>query len=337
MGAAGLLMTLGKTATDEWVDLLFAIRNFGQSSKPRGLRIKELLCKTTQIDMRFPVVAAKIRKIGYKFAAAEAFNILTGRSDVASIAQYSPHISSFSNDGQHFDGHYGPMVVQQLRYVVDSLVKDPDSRQGAMSIWRPNPRDSRDVSCTLMLQWLIRDRQLICVDTMRSSDAWLGWPYDIFSFSMLSAYILLLLRARGLGAFERLELGSLFLTAGSSHLYVDPRADGSLNIPYGLADVESVLSDCFKANEVVKHAPLNVDEFDSPQDFLHHLELLKDRRPTRHAWMREFLSPKEETRRVTFEFDDRSLVEVEKLRAQGFKFIEVDVGDRKLLAPEVEK
>ncbi len=55
---------------------------------------------------------------------------------------------------------------------------------------------------------------------MRSSDIWLGWPYDLYNMSMISRYILLYLKNIDLDAYESTtELGNLYLTAGSMHLY----------------------------------------------------------------------------------------------------------------------
>ena len=269
------------TANVTWIELLRNILDHGHECRPRGLLINELLCHTTAVDMRRPIVSIVPRKLGYKFLAAEAWWILSGRNDVESIKKYSSHIASFSNDGYRFDGAYGPKIVDQLRYVVDTLVKDPDSRQAVIDIWRPNPRDSKDVPCTLTLQWLVRNNGLYCVDTMRSSDAWLGWPYDVFNFSMLSAYVLLMLRTRD-KSFSRVNLETLYLTAGSSHLYLRPSSDGATNIPYSLPDVQRVLtmSEIRSPNDEtwrVSYKPLDVGEFDDPQQFLHHLSLCKDR------------------------------------------------------------
>ena len=50
---------------------------------------------------------------------------------------------------------------------------------------------------------------------MRSSDAWLGWVYDTFNFSMISAWVAIALR----GHYPNLELGNLYLDATSQHLY----------------------------------------------------------------------------------------------------------------------
>jgi thymidylate synthase len=221
--------------------------------------------------MQRPILSVKQRKLGYKFLAAEAWWIITGKNDVASIKKYSPHIASFSNDGRHFDGAYGPRIVDQIRYVVDSLERDVDTRQSVASIWRPNPRDSKDVPCTISVQWVIRDAKLHCIDTMRSSDAWLGWPYDVFNFSMLSAYVLLLLRERS-KFFEEIQLGNLWLTAGSSHLYVDPKSDGNSHVPYSILDVEGVLREPY----IVEYQPLEIDDFSSVDDLIEYLSACKD-------------------------------------------------------------
>ena len=292
------------SADDAWVRLLRKVRSCGEPSKPRGLRILELLAHTSRIGMSRPVVTVERRRMGFRFLAAEAWFILTGRNDVASIAPYSRHIASFSNDGHRFDGAYGPKVVDQLRCVVDSLARDADTRQAVLSIWRENPRDSKDVPCTLTVQWLVRGGLLHCLDGMRSSDAWLGWPYDVFNFSMLSAYVLLLLRERD-EKFREIRLGTLSLTAGSQHLYVDPKADGATNVPYSIEDVDAVLDlakvdthfcdescGCFNNVGCVKYAPLDLDEFDRPRELLDLLAVRKDRGSSDKKFLAEILGEK---------------------------------------------
>ena len=290
----------GPTANEAWISLIRRIYEAGAESHPRNLRIKEIICNTMRVDMRWPIVSVKRRKMGFKFLAAEAWWILSGKNDVASRRPYSPHIASFSNDGYHFDGAYGPKIIDQLRYIIDTLERDPDSRQAVIEIWRPNPRDSRDVPCTLNIQWLIRDGKLNCIDTMRSSDAWLGWPYDTFNFSMLSTYVLLLLKERNSAKFADLKLGALWLTAGSSHLYINPKEDGATNIPYSLEDVQGVLEHAGHIKALRQHAepgtleewqsmyaPLDPSEFDGPTHLIEHLSLCKDKRGVLN-WMQEF-------------------------------------------------
>ena len=56
-----------------------------------------------------------------------------------------------------------------------------------INIWRENPRSSKDIPCTLSLQFFLREASdqlwLHTIATMRSNDAWLGVPYDTFNFN----------------------------------------------------------------------------------------------------------------------------------------------------------
>ncbi len=210
------------SANIEWENLLRNIIYFGESRSPRNILTKELLCNTTIIDMTRPVITFKQRKMGYKFMTAEAAWILSGDNRLSNINKYSPFIWEFSDDGAFYSGAYGPKIVDQLTYICDMLEQDRDTRQAVLTIWRENPRPSRDIPCTTTLQFMIRDGYLCCFDTMRSSDVWLGWVYDVFNMSMLSGYILLLLRDRAKRRGEnakKIKLGNLYLTAGSQHLY----------------------------------------------------------------------------------------------------------------------
>lgn len=206
---------LPKTATEAWLALIIEVSLNGRVSHPRGMKIREIINNAVQVDMRFPVVLTKHRKLNYDFMAAEAWWILSGRSDVESIGRHCKAIKNFSDDGETFFGAYGPKITKQLEYVVETLKRDRDSRQAVLTIWRENPPMTKDVPCTVSVQWLIRDGLLHCVDTMRSNDVWLGFPYDVFNFSMLSWQILERLRDSGIDV----QLGTLLLNAGSHHLY----------------------------------------------------------------------------------------------------------------------
>lgn len=207
-------------ADESWVTDLECVFKTGDEASPRGMKVKEVLAYKSVVDMNRPILMNDQRKLGYKFMAAEAAWIISGRDDVATIAPYSKEISKFSDNGVNFYGAYGPRFRQQLNYVLACLEKDPDSRQSFASIWRTNPEPSKDIPCTTSLQWLIRDNKLHCVATMRSSDLWLGHPYDIFNFSAMSFYILLILKDyREFHGQGELELGLLYLTAGSKHIY----------------------------------------------------------------------------------------------------------------------
>lgn len=208
------------TLDQAWLHQLNDIMVYGKEASPRGMLTKELPQKTLIFDMNWPVITIPEREMGYRFMAAEAWWILSGKNDVASIAPYSKEIAKFSDDGVLFFGSYGPPIVDQLNYVVQTLLRDPDTRQAVITTWRQNPPPTKDVPCTIAFSFMIRDGRLNCHVFMRSSDNWLGIPYDAFNFTMVTCEVL-----RQLNNCLRedgqppIRLGTMFLTAASSHLY----------------------------------------------------------------------------------------------------------------------
>jgi len=186
-------------------------------SDPRGQKTMEVIGTQVHVDMNRPVLTVHGRELGYKFMAAEAWWILSGRDDVESIKPYSKDIANFSDDAKTFFGAYGPRIREQLDHCVNSLKNDPASRQAVLTIWRPNPPKTKDTPCTITMQFIIRDNRLHCLTTMRSSDIWLGLPYDVFNFTMVASMVMLELRL--LSQFAHLSLGALIVTMGSSHMY----------------------------------------------------------------------------------------------------------------------
>ena len=204
-----------KSTNDEWYRALGELLA-GNITKPRGLPCRELWSYQTIVNMKEPILNVPKRNLGYKFMAAEAAWILSGDNRTSTITPYSREINKFSDDGITFFGAYGPKIRDQIQYVVDCLIRDQFSRQAVINIWRERPPKTKDIPCTLSLQWIIRGNTLHCIDTMRSSDIWLGWPYDVFNMSMISRYILLYIK-KVTGV--HFDLGYLYLNAGSQHLY----------------------------------------------------------------------------------------------------------------------
>ena len=185
--------------------------------QPRGLLTYEIPQHTVMVDLRKSVLTIPERKLSYTFMAAEAFWILSGDDSVVNIVPYNQHIAKFSDDGSTFAGAYGPRIHEQLNYVIATLRRDPDSRQAGLTIWTPNPQPSKDIPCTIAIWFQVRENELNVHVFMRSSDVWLGLPYDIFNFSMLGHAVCAQLRE--FEPFKTLTPGLLYLTAASSHLY----------------------------------------------------------------------------------------------------------------------
>ncbi len=201
-----------------WLAVIESTLINGISRSPRGISTLETIHRTIQVDMRRPVLTVEARKLSYTFMLAEAHWILSGSNQVADIEPYNKNIAKFSDNGVTFHGAYGPKIHSQIAGVIKKLMDDSDTRQACINIWRENPMPSKDIPCTMSIVFQIRDAKLHCSVFMRSSDIWLGLPYDVFNFSMLSHWVCALINERNVDGLG-ISPGILSLTAASSHLY----------------------------------------------------------------------------------------------------------------------
>lgn len=201
-----------------WLNLLADVMGKGIEVAPRGKLTKELAQKTVIVSMQRPVITVDERRLSYQFMAAEAFWILSGDDSVAGLAPYNKRIVEFSDDGERFFGAYGPRIIDQLPFVVSKLLEDISTRQAVLTTWRQKPPKSKDVPCTVAMAFNVRGGWLNCHVFMRSSDVWLGIPYDVFSFSMVAHLVCARYNSQQ-GNARALRPGHLYVTAASSHLY----------------------------------------------------------------------------------------------------------------------
>lgn len=256
----------------------------GNTVVVRGHRTYEVLNSSITCSIASPLVGLKLRKLGYKFALAEACWIINGDNRVATIEKYSPIIRRFSDNGDTFYGAYGPKIAAQIQYVVESLRKDIFSRQCVINIWRDSPPVSKDIPCTLSTQVIIRESddglRLNLINSMRSSDAWLGVPYDLFNFATLGLYLCLKLR-RELGVY--IAPGDITINAASGHLYTESKKAF-------LYDEQMVVD--MLADESVQYdfKPCRISGFRDEYDFVSHLQdVLAGSTELRNEWLSELV------------------------------------------------
>lgn len=203
-----------------WKDKLKELSSDAEYTvSPRGMSIEERIGESYKVPIP-AYITLKNRKVNYSFMFAEAWWILSGSNRVEDIDPYMSFYKTFSDDSIVMRGAYGPKVIDQLGYVVDSLEKDIDSRQAVVNIWRERPAPSKDIPCTTSLQFIVREGAINCIVTMRSNDVVKGFTYDVFTFSMITLYVSHLLRARGI----YVNLGNVFVNVGSLHLYKNDKA-----------------------------------------------------------------------------------------------------------------
>jgi len=151
-------------------------------------------------------------------ALGELLWMLAGSKAVDFITHYISHYQGLSDDGGvTIHGAYGPRLFgpgdnNQVHRVINVLKEKNDSRQAVIQIFDRTDllEYHRDVPCTCTLQFLVRKGRLNLLTYMRSNDAWMGLPHDIFAFTMLQELV-----ARSLG----IELGQYKHSVGSLHLY----------------------------------------------------------------------------------------------------------------------
>jgi thymidylate synthase len=156
------------------------------------------------------------------YASAELLWYLSRSDSGAGLLPYAPKYEMFlDEDGRAF-GAYGHRILTNaegrdlLEEAVGLLRKSPETRQCVVQIWRPTDlceavRGGRkDLPCTLSWQFVVRDGALHMCTTMRSNDAWLGTPYDVYCFTCIQRLV-----AGTLGV----AVGEYVHTVGSLHLY----------------------------------------------------------------------------------------------------------------------
>lgn len=201
---------------------------------PRGQKIHEMVpCSFTLADPRRRLIAAAPRDVNYGFAVGEFLWYWNGREDLETMLYYNKRMENFSDDGITLNSAYGKRIRgfygieslgrTQWQNAVETLLRDHDSRRAVLIVNLPrdeydanSPRGSKDVPCTLALQFLIRDGSLDLHVTMRSNDVVWGLPYDVFSFTLLQECMLLDLNEK---LEKKLNLGFYHHTAASMHLY----------------------------------------------------------------------------------------------------------------------
>jgi thymidylate synthase len=245
----------------EWIRTLSEILDRGQHVSPRGRHTFEIPQHTVVVPMRHPVLTIPERKLSYKFMAAEAYWILSGDDTTAGIVPWNARIADFSDNGSMFFGAYGPKIRDQLPYLVRKLREDPDTRQAGLTIWRESPPETKDVPCTVAIFAPIRNGRVNLSVYMRSSDAWLGLPYDVFNFSML-AHLICCRLGGGLSP------GLLYLTAASSHLYEEHWAAASAIIELPTAEIGAKTPEILFTNEMELMETLKVLRDTNPGDNL---------------------------------------------------------------------
>jgi thymidylate synthase len=110
-----------------------------------------------------------------------------------------------------FFGQYFPPEVDQLANLIEGIKNDPFGRRHILTAWNPGELDQMALPpCHVMCQFYVSGRELSCLLYQRSNDLFLGSPYNIASYAMLTMMI-----AQVCG----LKPGDFIYSQGDVHIY----------------------------------------------------------------------------------------------------------------------
>ncbi|HTN56618.1 MAG TPA: thymidylate synthase [Microbacterium sp.] len=168
----------------------------------------------------FPLVTTK--RVHFKSIAYELLWFLRGDSNVGWLQEHGVKIWDEWADA---DGELGPVYgvqwrswptpdggsIDQLSQVIEQIRATPDSRRLIVSAW--NPADIPDMAlapCHALFQFYVAEGRLSCQLYQRSADLFLGVPFNIASYALLTLMV-----AQQTG----LEPGEFVWTGGDCHIY----------------------------------------------------------------------------------------------------------------------
>lgn len=197
---------------------LVASTHFVTPTKGANTELACVLLRITNPRARLSRTEAK----GTLFSClGECLWYLAGANDLKFISYYLKNYRKYSDDGRTLHGAYGPRLFNtrrqdQVANIIKLLRRKPPSRQAVIQLFDANDlaEKHKDVPCTCTLQFMVRNGRLLMFTNMRSNDAFIGLPHDIFAFTMLQEII-----ARTL----KIEPGSYSHAVGSLHLYKEHR------------------------------------------------------------------------------------------------------------------
>lgn len=202
---------------EAWLQWYAMLNQNTDSTESRdGKVIGEVINAITIIeDPTKCIMKNDVRKLSIRYCIGELLWYLSGNNSLKEIQKYTKNWDRMSDDGETVNSNYGYCIqykygFDQWEYIKKLLKENSNTRQAVIHIKTANNEKSKDVNCTVCLQFFIRDNKLYLTSYMRSNDIWLGFPYDVFQFTAMQ-----ILLSMELG----LELGTYTHIAGSLHLY----------------------------------------------------------------------------------------------------------------------
>jgi thymidylate synthase len=198
-------------------DQVQQINKSGYQSAPRGLAVREIELAHMKLDPRFTIAHFENRPFNWKYFMGELSWYMIKDRDIDWINNFSSFWKNISENGM-VNSNYGSLLFgEQLQWVKDALLKDPQTRQAISFVNQPRFQyeGNKDFVCTMYLNFWIRDNKLNMKVQMRSNDMFYGLTYDAPFFAFVMQTLWYWLREKN----PQLELGTYHHCADNMHFY----------------------------------------------------------------------------------------------------------------------
>ena len=213
------------TIDTQYEDLLRRVLETGSAKSDRtGTGTTSLFGERLRYDLSqgFPLVTTK--KVHFKSVAYELLWFLRGEGNVRWLQE---HGVSIWDEWAAEDGSLGPVygvqwrswpapdgqTIDQISAILQTLRTDPDSRRMLVSAWNVGALPEMALApCHAMFQFYVADGRLSCQLYQRSADLFLGVPFNIASYALLTQMV-----AQQVG----LEPGDFIWVGGDCHIYAN--------------------------------------------------------------------------------------------------------------------
>ncbi len=225
----------------QYLDLLqFILDNGVKKADRTGTGTLSVFGYQMRFDLQngFPLLTTK--KLHLKSVIYELLWFLRGESNIRFLKEHGVGIWDEWADAQ---GELGPVygvqwrqwrtsdgkVIDQVRQVIDQIHREPDSRRLIVNAWNVGDIPKMALPpCHLMFQFYVVDGRLSCQFYQRSADVFLGVPFNIASYALLTMIV---------AQVCKLQVGELIQVMGDTHLYLNHLDQARLQLtrtPYPL-------------------------------------------------------------------------------------------------------
>ena len=218
----------------QYLDMLRHIREDGVIKTDRtGVGTKSVFGCQCRYDLSegFPLLTTK--KVHLKSIIYELLWFISGDTNVRYLQE---HGVSIWDEWADENGDLGPVYghqwrswpapdgrsIDQLASVIETIRHNPDSRRMLVCAWNPGEVDKMALPpCHCLFQFYVAEGKLSCQLYQRSADTFLGVPFNIASYALLTMMI-----AQDCG----LEPGEFIHTTGDTHLYLNHLEQADLQL-----------------------------------------------------------------------------------------------------------